>query len=80
MATQIRRQKGSGVSGVTPEAGQKWRSRDPRDNGLVVTVLDVANGYVRIQRFRKTTVGLRRFRRDYEGPIAERSSWTEPTA
>lgn len=51
---------------MTPEPGQVWRSRDPRDDGLLVTVVDVANGFVRIQRFRKTTVSLRRFHRDYE--------------
>lgn len=49
-----------------PEPGQVWRSRDPRDDRLLVTVLDVANGFVRIQRFRKTTVSLTRFHRDYE--------------
>lgn len=49
-----------------PQVGERYRSRDARDNGLTVTVIDYANGFVRIQRFRKTTVSLRRFYRDYE--------------
>lgn len=52
-----------------PQPGEVWLSRDPRDNDLKVTILDVANGFVRIQRFRKTTVSLVRFHRDYEGPL-----------
>lgn len=52
--------------GSIPQPGEVWRSRDPRDDGLLVTVIDVANGFVRIQRFRKTTVSLRRFHREYE--------------
>lgn len=48
-----------------PEVGSVWRSRDPRDDGLRVTVLAVANGYVQIQRFRKTRVSLTRFHREY---------------
>lgn len=49
-----------------PEVGSVWRSRDPRDAGLQVTVLAVANGYVRIQRFRKTNVSLKSFHSEYE--------------
>jgi hypothetical protein len=52
-----------------PQAGDIWRSRDPRDDGLLVTVLDVwadsSHKWVRIQRFRKTNVSLRRFHSDY---------------
>ena len=48
-----------------PQPGDVWASRDSRDNGLHVTVLAVSNGYVRIQRFRKSTVSLRRFHSDY---------------
>jgi hypothetical protein len=56
--------------------GEKFRSRDRRDEGLVVTVLavDLDAGFVTIQRFRKTRVAIHRFRRDYIGPICE-----EPT-
>ena len=53
-----------------PRKGETWRSRDPRDQGLTVTVLDVwadsSHKWVRIQRFRKTNVSLRRFHSDYE--------------
>jgi hypothetical protein len=49
-----------------PQAGDVWRSRDPRDDGLRVDVIAVENGYVRIQRFRKTNVSLGRFHREYE--------------
>ncbi len=49
-----------------PEAGSEWRSRDPRDDGLVVTVLGSTRGYVRIHRFRKTLVKLSRWYRAYE--------------
>ena len=48
--------------------GQRWRSRDPRDEGLVVTVLSYSGpgGYVRIQRYNKTRVKTERFRKTYE--------------
>lgn len=55
-----------------PQKGQVWRSRDPRDDGLEVVVLDAWGGndmwpgWVRIQRFRKTNVRFDRFHRDYE--------------
>jgi hypothetical protein len=61
------------TDGEAPEIGSRWISRDPRDDGLVVTVLAVANGFVRIQRYRKTNVSLRRFRRDYE-PVESSAS------
>lgn len=51
---------------ISPKPGQVWSSRDPRDKGLTATVIDVANGFVRIQRHRKTTVSIRRFHREYE--------------
>ena len=54
------------MSGEVPVIGSIWRSRDPRDDGLCVKVLAVENGYVRIQRHRKTNVSLTRFHRDYE--------------
>lgn len=46
--------------------GQRWRSRDPRDNGLEVTVLSVGYRYVTIQRFRKSRVRRDRFQKNYE--------------
>jgi hypothetical protein len=52
-----------------PRVGDVWRSRDKRDEGLEVTVLEVLYprpGYVRIQRYNKTLVRLSRFHRDYE--------------
>ena len=67
------------VNSIEPKPGERWRSRDKRDDGLIVTVLDVANGYVRIQRFRKTTISLARFRRDYIGPLEEGGGDTEAT-
>ena len=48
-----------------PVAGEIWESTDPRDNGLRVTILEVTDGYVKIQRFRKTRVSLKRFHHDY---------------
>lgn len=52
-----------------PVAGEVWRSLDPRDNGLEVEVLQVwahsSHQWVRIQRYRKTNVGLHRFHRAY---------------
>lgn len=50
---------------MTPEVGQVWRSRDPRDDNLSVRVLAVDETHVTIQRFRKTRVRLDRFHRDY---------------
>jgi hypothetical protein len=49
--------------------GQRYRSRDPRDEGLVVTVLRVEPTSIRIQRNRKSWVRLDRFLKDYEGPV-----------
>ena len=49
-----------------PKPGERYRSRDPRDEGLTVRVLGVENGRVRIERFNKTSVRLDRFHRDYE--------------
>ena len=46
--------------------GQRWRSLDPRDEGLMVTVLRVEPTQVRIQRFRKSWVNRDRFVRHYE--------------
>ena len=56
---------------VRPEPGQVWVSRDPRDEGLRVTVLAVDETHATIQRFRKTRVRLDRFRRDYFLPVPE---------
>ena len=64
---QAGKSKASGASPTDdPCVGQFWRSRDPRDHGLIATVLWVAGGYVGVQRFRKSTVRLDRFHRDYE--------------
>lgn len=49
-----------------PKVGEVWRSRDPRDDGLRVEILEVVRDRVRIQRFRRNWVALRRFHRDYE--------------
>jgi hypothetical protein len=49
--------------------GSVWRSRDPRDNGLTVTVLRVESSRIQIQRYRKSWVRRNRFRFDYE-PVA----------
>lgn len=46
--------------------GQRWRSLDPRDDGLMVTVLRVEPTRVRIQRYRKSWVNRDRFVRHYE--------------
>lgn len=51
---------------VLPLPGSRWRSRDPRDNGLVVTVLRLESSRVQIQRFRKSWVRRDRFQREYE--------------
>jgi hypothetical protein len=45
--------------------GQRWRSLDPRDEGLEVTVLSVSSGYVTIQRFNKSRVRRDRFTKAY---------------
>ena len=47
--------------------GQRWRSLDKRDNGLLVTVLSTSGpgGFVTIQRFRKSKVRYERFQREY---------------
>lgn len=52
-----------------PQVGEIWRSRDPRDDGLRVEILYVARDRVRIQRFKRTWVALRRFHRDYEPTV-----------
>ena len=46
--------------------GQRWRSLDPRDDGLIATVLQIGPGRIQIQRFRKTWVARDRFYRFYE--------------
>lgn len=46
--------------------GQRWRSLDPRDEGLVATVLSVYSDRVVIQRFRKSIVRRDRFLKHYE--------------
>jgi hypothetical protein len=52
-----------------PQVGDIWQSKDPRDKGLRITVIDVwcdsSHGWIRIQRFRKSTVSAARFHRDY---------------
>lgn len=48
-----------------PEIGSKWVSLDPRDEGLVVTVLAVSDRFIQIQRFRKTLVRTDRFAKAY---------------
>lgn len=50
---------------LLPEIGSKWVSRDPRDEGLVVTVLAVSDRFIQIQRFNKTMVRTDRFRKAY---------------
>ena len=59
---------------MTPiRVGQKWRSRDPRDDGLIATVIHVdhrssvgGNGIVTIQRFRKSEIRANNLRRMYQ--------------
>lgn len=54
--------------------GQKWRSKDPRDDGRIATVIaiDLAvslnedGGYVTIQRLRKSEIRANNLRRMYE--------------
>ena len=64
-----------------PKPGERYRSRDPRDEGLTVRVLAVEDGRVRIERFNKTSVRLDRFHRDYElVVVGTRSRNSEPVA
>lgn len=49
-----------------PKAGDTWRSRDKRDNGKEVTVLEVGLNHVTIQRFRKTRVHIKNWASQYE--------------
>lgn len=55
---------------VLPES--RWRSRDPRDKGLIATVISHSGegGFITIRRFRTTRVRWDRFFRDYE-PVDE---------
>lgn len=48
--------------------GQRWKSLDPRDEGLTATVLSTSGpgGFVTIQRFRRTRVRFERFVKAYE--------------
>ena len=51
---------------IDPQVGEKWRSRDKRDDGLLVTVLGVTDTHVHIKRFNKTRVRRDRFMKEYE--------------
>ena len=53
-----------------PQVGELWRSRDRRDDGLTVEILDVTDTHVHIRRFNKTKVRRDRFRKDYIGPVS----------
>lgn len=55
------------MNGAHVVAGQRWRSLDPRDDGLIVTVLGTSGpgGFVTIQRFRKSRVRYERFVKAY---------------
>lgn len=50
--------------------GQVWRSKDKRDGGLTVTVLQVGNqwsaDFVQVQRLRKTWIQVSTLLRRYE--------------
>lgn len=51
--------------------GQVWESRDPRDDGMQVTVLSIdgdvtwGNGFVTVQRLRKSDMRASTLRRYY---------------
>lgn len=49
-----------------PVVGDRWRSRDRRDDGLIVRVLSVDDRFVYIKRFRKSRVRLDRWHSEYE--------------
>lgn len=48
-----------------PEVGQHWVSRDHRDHGLTVKILEVTPTHVIIKRFNTTRVRRDRFHKDY---------------
>lgn len=48
-----------------PEVGQYWVSRDYRDKGLRVKILEVTPTHVIIKRFNRSQVRRDRFRKDY---------------
>ena len=53
--------------GVEPRS--VWISRDPRDNGLRVTVLQVENGFVRYKRLNTRTVRTENFLKLYRPTV-----------
>lgn len=61
------------MSKQTIRIGQKWRSKDPRDDGRIATVIHVdhrssvgGNGIVTIQRLRKSEIRADNLRKTYE--------------
>lgn len=64
------------VSPRWPNVGEVFRSRDRRDHGLTVTVIetDYDGGRVRVQRHNRVWVKIVNFRRLYIGPVANTGS------
>jgi hypothetical protein len=53
-----------------PELGSKWVSKDPRDHGVIATVIAVSDRFIQIKRFNKTMVRTDRFHKAYRPALS----------
>lgn len=54
-----------------PQVEQRWRSKDPRDSGRVVTVIEVSSTWVTVRWVRRSNIRRASFAKRYE--LVERS-------